>query len=343
MSELDNAVDAINDAAERTDKTTKFADEWFTADDETDVTNPNNGVTVPSAQKKIKELIGEEGVVSSFNGRAGEVTAEAGDYDGLYLKKTTDTFTGTITYDNDNAVAFADWSGAFYTSELIPFTTGGLSMKLDGILFAHVGEHYDVISTYYNVPSASVDNIVLTCDGKVIFASNATSVANRKEAMLDETGAFYVPNGVYDASARVYSPVNNNIGTGSTNYSAGNHTHDMVSIKRPIKTISSSTYTLLASDFGKTLIFTSSCDITLPLGLSSVTELDMELFFNVSGSEISPASGVSLTAYTYSDGVSGDGSISSPNVIRGGYNYGAQRLICSATNTYISAGAMRYA
>lgn len=62
MSALDNAIQSINTAADRTTKTTEFVDQLSTYDDMSDVTNPNTGKTVPSLQKKIKDLVTEFGI-----------------------------------------------------------------------------------------------------------------------------------------------------------------------------------------------------------------------------------------------------------------------------------------
>lgn len=62
MSNLDNAIQSINTAADRTTKTTEFIDQWSTYDDQSNVTNPNNNVTVPSAQKQIKQILDDYGI-----------------------------------------------------------------------------------------------------------------------------------------------------------------------------------------------------------------------------------------------------------------------------------------
>lgn len=62
MSDLDNAIETINTAADRTTKTTEFIDQWSTYDDQSNVTNPNNNVTVPSAQKKVKQILDSYGI-----------------------------------------------------------------------------------------------------------------------------------------------------------------------------------------------------------------------------------------------------------------------------------------
>lgn len=66
MSDLDNAIESINTAAERTTNTTEFVENWSTLDDQSDVTNPNNNVTVPSAQKKTR-LVAEAAFAASFS------------------------------------------------------------------------------------------------------------------------------------------------------------------------------------------------------------------------------------------------------------------------------------
>lgn len=60
--ELENAIQSINTAADRTTKTTEFIDQWSTYDEQSNVTNPNNNVTVPSAQKKVKQLFDSYGI-----------------------------------------------------------------------------------------------------------------------------------------------------------------------------------------------------------------------------------------------------------------------------------------
>lgn len=56
MADLENAIRTINESAERTDNSTAFVDDWVTATDTTDLTNPNNGKSTPSAAKKVKEV-----------------------------------------------------------------------------------------------------------------------------------------------------------------------------------------------------------------------------------------------------------------------------------------------
>jgi delta 1-pyrroline-5-carboxylate dehydrogenase len=53
MSDLSDSIETINTAAERTEATTDFIDNWATYDENSYVTNPNNNVTVPSAQKLV--------------------------------------------------------------------------------------------------------------------------------------------------------------------------------------------------------------------------------------------------------------------------------------------------
>lgn len=64
MSNLDNAIQSINAAADRTTKTTEFVDQLSTYDDISDVTNPNTGATVPSLQKKTR-LVAEAAFAES--------------------------------------------------------------------------------------------------------------------------------------------------------------------------------------------------------------------------------------------------------------------------------------
>lgn len=63
-TELENAIQSINTASDRTTKTTEFVDQLSTYDDTSDVTNPNTGVTVPSLQKKTR-LIAEAAFAGS--------------------------------------------------------------------------------------------------------------------------------------------------------------------------------------------------------------------------------------------------------------------------------------
>lgn len=63
-TELENAIQSINTAADRTTKTTEFVDQLSTYDDISDVTNPNTGETVPSLQKKTR-LVAEAAFAES--------------------------------------------------------------------------------------------------------------------------------------------------------------------------------------------------------------------------------------------------------------------------------------
>jgi len=56
MSEITDAAAQLTLAAENANKTTDFFDDVTTLGDSETVTNPNNGITVPSVQKQIKDL-----------------------------------------------------------------------------------------------------------------------------------------------------------------------------------------------------------------------------------------------------------------------------------------------
>lgn len=94
MSDLDNAIQSINTAADRTAKTTEFIDQWSTYDEQSDVTNPNNNVTVPSAQKKIKQILDDFGITvnsaqaaaDSASNSAAEAAASAATIDEELIK-----------------------------------------------------------------------------------------------------------------------------------------------------------------------------------------------------------------------------------------------------------------
>lgn len=151
-----------------------------------------------------------------------DAVADSVDLSG-YLRNTTDTFTGTVTYNNSDDEAIAAWSGVYDTSEIKVFPSiGGIAYKVDGNFFVHVGEHYDAMAAYYS-PESNVDNITLTCDGDIYFTTNAVSTSAMKQMKLRANGELYTPGPIYEGSARVYSAANNNIGTGSTNYAAGDH------------------------------------------------------------------------------------------------------------------------
>ena len=87
-TELENAIQSINTAADRTTKTTEFIDQWSTYDDQSDVTNPNNNVTVPSAQKKVKQILDEFGISASA---AQEAADSASNYATLAANSATES------------------------------------------------------------------------------------------------------------------------------------------------------------------------------------------------------------------------------------------------------------
>ena len=87
-TELENAIQSINTAADRATKTTEFIDQWSTYDDQSDVTNPNNNVTVPSAQKKVKQILDEFGISASA---AQEAADSASNYATLAANSATES------------------------------------------------------------------------------------------------------------------------------------------------------------------------------------------------------------------------------------------------------------
>lgn len=59
MSDLDNAINSINASAAKAENTSTFLDDMSTFDDQSSVTNPNNGQTVASISKQIKDRTDE--------------------------------------------------------------------------------------------------------------------------------------------------------------------------------------------------------------------------------------------------------------------------------------------
>ncbi|CAH9013818.1 putative phage tail protein [Vibrio phage 455E52-1] len=59
MSDLDNAIKSINESAVKAENTAGFLDDMSTFDDQSTVTNPNNGQTVASIPKQVKDRTDE--------------------------------------------------------------------------------------------------------------------------------------------------------------------------------------------------------------------------------------------------------------------------------------------
>ncbi|AUR99213.1 coil containing protein [Vibrio phage 1.263.B._10N.286.51.B1] len=59
MSDLDNAINSINASAAKAENTASFLDDMSTFDDQSSVTNPNNGQTVASIPKQVKDRTDE--------------------------------------------------------------------------------------------------------------------------------------------------------------------------------------------------------------------------------------------------------------------------------------------
>lgn len=59
MSDLDNAINSINASAAKAENTAGFLDDMSTFDDQSSVTNPNNGQTVASIPKQVKDRTDE--------------------------------------------------------------------------------------------------------------------------------------------------------------------------------------------------------------------------------------------------------------------------------------------
>ena len=59
MSDLDNAIKSINESAVKAENTASFLDDMSTFDDQSSVTNPNNGQTVASIPKQVKDRTDE--------------------------------------------------------------------------------------------------------------------------------------------------------------------------------------------------------------------------------------------------------------------------------------------
>ncbi|CAM0012308.1 lipase [Vibrio phage K375] len=59
MSDLDNAINSINASAAKAENTATFLDDMSTFDDQSSVTNPNNGQTVASISKQVKDRTDE--------------------------------------------------------------------------------------------------------------------------------------------------------------------------------------------------------------------------------------------------------------------------------------------
>ena len=59
MSDLDNAINSINESAAKAENTATFLDDMSTFDDQSSVTNPNNGQTVASIPKQVKDRTDE--------------------------------------------------------------------------------------------------------------------------------------------------------------------------------------------------------------------------------------------------------------------------------------------
>ncbi|CAH9016851.1 hypothetical protein VP217E381_P0067 [Vibrio phage 217E38-1] len=59
MSDLDNAINSINASAVKAENTATFLDDMSTFDDQSSVTNPNNGQTVASIPKQVKDRTDE--------------------------------------------------------------------------------------------------------------------------------------------------------------------------------------------------------------------------------------------------------------------------------------------
>jgi len=78
MADLDNAIEKINTAAERTTLSSEFIDDVSTGGVEESFTNPNNSKTVPSLQKQIKALYDVDGnSLSVYAGQAEDARDEA--------------------------------------------------------------------------------------------------------------------------------------------------------------------------------------------------------------------------------------------------------------------------
>ncbi|AUR87897.1 coil containing protein [Vibrio phage 1.105.O._10N.286.49.B4] len=59
MSDLDNAINSINASAAKAENTATFLDDMSTFDEQSSVTNPNNGQTVASIPKQVKDRTDE--------------------------------------------------------------------------------------------------------------------------------------------------------------------------------------------------------------------------------------------------------------------------------------------
>lgn len=81
MSDLDNAIKSINESAAKAENTAGFLDDMSTFDDQSSVTNPNNGQTVASIPKQVKDRTDElfSAAESDINQAVATTTQNASD------------------------------------------------------------------------------------------------------------------------------------------------------------------------------------------------------------------------------------------------------------------------
>lgn len=95
MSELDNAINSINASATKASKTASFLDQLGTYDENSNVTNPNNGAVVPSIQKKVKDTTEElfANAESDINAAVATATG-AVNFAGAFVSGSTSAIAG---------------------------------------------------------------------------------------------------------------------------------------------------------------------------------------------------------------------------------------------------------
>jgi len=192
MSDITDAAEQLTLAAKKANETTDFFDDVTTLGDSETVTNPNNGVTVPSVQKQIKDLY--DGSETEIN--LAVAASESARDESVEAKDETQALFDGFDASVAESISMVDGEGPILD---IPFYHDGEILMGNGVRnsYGNKAVSYTRSGTSQNVNRTGVmeelsDNeIAINSDGAACFQSLTNIVLNSE----DGTESSWIVNG----------------------------------------------------------------------------------------------------------------------------------------------------
>jgi hypothetical protein len=207
VSDLNESIAAINTAAERTEATTDFIDNWATYDENSYVTNPNNDVTVPSAQKLVSDKATE--ILEPYQSNLEEAT-ESANSAAEYANQVAESSEEALTqFQSDSAQAISDFNsdGAQAISDFNDSGDAAITQFETESASAIAQAGYEVVGNFTDGVTVSnrAEAVYLSGDyeGFYVWTGTFPKVVSAGDSPFDEEGWMLAATGYVKQSSAI--------------------------------------------------------------------------------------------------------------------------------------------